>query len=111
MQNKTKWMTWMGLGAVIVAGAAGCGNKDGDDAGGSSDAGVSPAIQSPVMDKADDKAVAGGTDGGATGNGASGGSTGNGASGGKMSGGAMNNKMKGQAVPKPMTGNSATKKQ
>lgn len=121
MQNKTKWMTWMGLGAVVVASAAGCGNKDADESGGSSDKGVPPAIQSPVMDKGDDKAVAGGsgTGNGASGTGAMGNSAGgskagNSASGGKMnggkmSGGAMNSKMKGSAVPKPMTGNSAKK--
>lgn len=121
MQNKTKWMTWMGLGAVVVASAAGCGNKDADDPGGSSDKGVPSGIQSPVMDKGDDKAVTGtsvntgnamgnSANGGKMGNSASGGAMSNSANGGKMSGGAMNSKMKGQAVPKPMTGNSAMKK-
>jgi hypothetical protein len=58
MQNTLKWMKWIGAGAILISSMAGCGGKK-DEAGAGSDDGVSPAIQSPVMDKQDDKAAAG----------------------------------------------------
>ena len=58
MQNTLKWMKWIGAGAIVISSMAGCGGKK-DEGGAGSDDGVSPAIQSPVMDKQDDKAAAG----------------------------------------------------
>lgn len=104
MQKFSKWTVCAGLSTVVLMGLAGC-NK-GEDSG--TDNGVSPGIQSPVMSKQDDKAMAG-TDGG-TGNSTStdgsasnstasnGGTTG---AGGKMNGaGGTGGK---SAVPAPNT--------
>ena len=55
MQKVSKWAMYAGLGAIALTGLAGC-NK-GDDS--SADNSVSPSIQSPVMNKADDKSLAG----------------------------------------------------
>ena len=62
MQNLTKWAKWLGAGAIIMASAAGCSGSDND-----ADDGVSPAIQSPVMEKQDDKTTGSGVIGNATG--------------------------------------------
>lgn len=87
MQNTWKWMKWMGAGAILMSSMAGCGGGDKADGGAGSDSGVSPAIQSPVMDKEDDKAVAGGD-----------------ASTDTSTTGGANGKTGGVPVPKPVTG-------
>ena len=69
MKNASKWSKWLGLGAIIVIGTAGCGGN-GDTA--ASENAVPDSIESPVMDQKDDKAVAGGSaDNAAGGNAAS----------------------------------------
>jgi len=55
MQKVSKWAMYAGLGAIALTGLAGCNKGDGSG----TDNGVSPSIQSPVMNKADDRSLAG----------------------------------------------------
>jgi hypothetical protein len=99
MKNAVKWSTLFGVSSVMLMGLAGCGGNDGDAAGGNAAGdGVPNSIESPVMDKSDDKAVAGSDNSegnAATGNAA----TGNAAIGNTASGNTASGNAAGDGVP------------
>ncbi|HVF85382.1 MAG TPA: hypothetical protein VM821_05340 [Abditibacteriaceae bacterium] len=109
MQKVSKWAMCAGLSAIALTSLAGCNSGGGEG----TDNGVSPAIQSPVMDKKDDQAIAGSDAG--TGNSTTGSATtGNSAStsNSASTGGAMGGSTSGAgagggnagSVPAPNTG-------
>ena len=98
MQKVSKWAMCAGLSAVALTSLAGCNNG-----GEGTDNAVSPAIQSPVMDKKDDQAIAGSDAGTGNSTSSGGGATTSNStsSGGKMSGAGGGNA---SSVPAPNTG-------
>ena len=96
MQKSSKWAVCAGLSAIALMGLAGC-NK-GEDSG--ADNAVSPSIQSPVMNKADDQAIAG-SDGSASNSTAN--SSAMSGAGGAGAGDKMSGAGGGSAVPAPNT--------
>ena len=54
MQKVSKWAMCAGLSAIALTGLVGCNSGSSN-----ADGGVSPSIQSPVMSKQDDQALAG----------------------------------------------------